>query len=744
MSAASVSKTDESFFNKVTTFFTVRNSLFAVLGVLVSLVLVFAIIAAKTALQERAEAGAVVAANKLSDSLLNFAQRLAVERGVTNTALGYEQVPDRSFMSRIAEERAIVKSNFETVAATISEIEDFPRKAELLQSFNEAYNEYQQTLPAIDAALSQEISLRPRRIDRDMFRIATNLIVASKDFRLAIEFEMAPANPAMAANQKLKHELWVMSEYASQEWATIGKAIASEESLSGLMLQILSTYSGRTNGAWDNVRTMAASTLISEELDPLLADVQTIFFEDFVSVRDEVYAAAEAEEPYPFPAMEWISRATEGTSVLNRLGNKANELTADMAEGIASDGTRAMIFQLLIVGIAALIGLVSIWLVARRIVAPINDLSAVMTKLSSGDLEVEIGATGRTDEIGIMAASVQVFRDNAVEKVRFEEEQRKAEEERLKMKEAEEEAKRQAEDEQRQREQQREEKAREERKKEMLALADSFEASVLKVVDNVGASSSEMEKAAQELTAIAEDTSNKSSVVSHASEQAANSVQMVASAAEELSSSVREISTQMAQSSEAARRAVEQTESASSEIQGLVGAAQKIGDVINLINDIADKTNLLALNATIEAARAGEAGKGFEVVASEVKNLANQTAKATQEIALQVSGMQEATDKAVRAIEGIQTIIKSIDETAVSTASAVEEQDASTQEIARNVAEVSTGTQEVTSNISVVNEGATTTGAAASQVLSSAQALSSQSGELRAEVEKFLAQIRAA
>jgi len=218
---------------------------------------------------------------------------------------------------------------------------------------------------------------------------------------------------------------------------------------------------------------------------------------------------------------------------------------------------------------------------------------------------------------------------------------------------------------------------------------------------------------------------------------------MVASAAEELSASVREITGQTTLSSAAARDAVTRTEAASADISELVDAAAKIGEVVKLINDIAEQTNLLALNATIEAARAGDAGRGFAVVASEVKSLANQTARATQEISEQVGGMQQATNTAVGAMDQIKSIISDIEATSVSIASAVEEQDASTQEIARNVSEVSNGTEEVTSNIHLVNEGATSTGKAATEVLSAAQILTQQSVELRKQVEGFLKNVRA-
>jgi methyl-accepting chemotaxis protein len=258
------------------------------------------------------------------------------------------------------------------------------------------------------------------------------------------------------------------------------------------------------------------------------------------------------------------------------------------------------------------------------------------------------------------------------------------------------------------------------------------------VVGIVASAASEMEASAQSMTATAEETNRQSTAVAAASEQAATNVQTVASAAEELSASIREIQQQMTTSARIAQQAVEQVDKTDVTVTGLVQAADKIGEVVNLISDIASQTNLLALNATIEAARAGEAGKGFAVVASEVKNLANQTAKATEEIGQQIAAMQTATGESVQAIRGIGETIKQISEVTTTVASAVEEQGAATQEISRNVQQAAAGTQEVSSNITGVSQAATQTGTAAGQVLNAARELAQQGQQLNTEIDGFL------
>jgi len=288
------------------------------------------------------------------------------------------------------------------------------------------------------------------------------------------------------------------------------------------------------------------------------------------------------------------------------------------------------------------------------------------------------------------------------------------------------------------------ERADAERKSTMEALADKFEAAVGKIVDKVSTTSMELESAAGSMSKTAETTQELSSAVAAASEESSANVQSVASATDEMAASVHEISRQVQESSRIANDAVAQAQRTDGRISELSQAAGRIGDVIKLITAIAEQTNLLALNATIEAARAGEAGKGFAVVAQEVKQLASQTAKATDEIRGQIAGMQTATQESVAAIKEIGETIGRISQIATTVAAAVEEQGASTQEIARNVQQAAQGTSQVTGNITEVTRGASETGSAASQVLGSAKSLANQSNHLKMEVAKFLATVRAA
>ncbi|MBL6928217.1 MAG: hypothetical protein ISR44_03515 [Rhodospirillales bacterium] len=286
------------------------------------------------------------------------------------------------------------------------------------------------------------------------------------------------------------------------------------------------------------------------------------------------------------------------------------------------------------------------------------------------------------------------------------------------------------------------EKARREAHANRLRMARIFEGNVGSVVETVSKSANQVHIVADRVASTAENTTAQAGVVYSAADQASTNVETVASATEQVSCSIFEISRQVTQSTEIAGAAVREVEGTNEKVMDLADAAEKIGEVVALISDIADQTNLLALNATIEAARAGDAGKGFAVVASEVKNLANQTAKATEEISSQITNIQGATGDAVNAIRAIGGTINQISEITTTIAAAVEEQGSATQEIARNVELASNGTGQVTSCIVQVTEAAEETGNSANEILESAGAMSRQSEKLKTEVEKFLHTIR--
>ncbi len=435
---------------------------------------------------------------------------------------------------------------------------------------------------------------------------------------------------------------------------------------------------------------------------------------DHAKTVSGLIAAGKLDEARRTYSTEMIPLADEEAQAIAK-DFKFNQDATDAREADAQasySSGRALVLGL--AGTATVAAIIAGIYLTGAIAAPIRLMTAAMSRLAANDTSVEIPARGRGDEIGDMAKAVVVFRDNIIEAERLRGAQERAKAE-----------------------------AAAQQAAALKRLADDFEARVGAMVGVIATGATQLETTARSMSGTAERSTRQAGEVAHAAQSASASVANVASAAEELTASIDEISRQVAQSAQMTGRAVEDTRRTDGIVRALAGAAQKIGDVVGLITDIAGQTNLLALNATIEAARAGDAGKGFAVVAAEVKSLANQTGRATEDIRAQIGGMQTATREAVGAIQGISGTIEEISSIASSIASAVEEQGAATREIARSVQQAADSTQDVTATIGGVSEAANDTGSAATQVLGAAGSLSRQAADMSGEVTRFIAGVRA-
>ena len=466
------------------------------------------------------------------------------------------------------------------------------------------------------------------------------------------------------------------------------------------------------------IAAIAAESTEPEEKK--LADDATHAFNSYVEIFEKKMMPMLYKSDVMTPEIRAVDGEIDGYSsalstAMLALRDKHIKEAHDSDAAFDALGQSNLHFMLLILVVALIVNAGASFSLVRKISKPVQGMTDAMRRLAANDFSVTVPDLTRKDEIGEMAQSVEVFKKNGLEVE--------------KLKKAQEEQKLRAE---------------EEKRKAMHQLADDFQKEVGVVVDSVCSASTELQSTAESMAATAEETSKQSNTVAAAAEEATANVQTVASATEELSASVKEIQGSVNNANDMIVRAAGQAATTNDKVKDLAVASQKIGEVVQLINDIAAQTNLLALNATIEAARAGEAGKGFAVVASEVKALAGQTAKATDEIAKQVKDIQDASNSSAVAIQQIAAALEEVKKTSTAISAAVEEQGSATQEIARNVNEAATGTKEVSSNITGVSEASQQTGASATQVLSAAGELAKNGEKLKVQVDRFLRAVRAA
>ena len=671
------------------------------------------------------------------------AQLLADAVNMETGMRGYMLSGDESFLDPYIAGKATF---FEDMQALQKTVDDNPAQVERLQEMEATITEWVEKVTEPAIALRRQVSAGARPL-QDI-----EALISRKEgkkyfdaFRAEIDaFSQVERNlmaerqeTAVGAGTKVSTDLQVMKE--NEEWVThtyeviaqanaiTASAVDMETGMRGYLLagqeKFLAPYTNGANLFGELVASLSqtvndnpAQVQLLKEAKQTIGEWQENVTEPTIALRRKIGDAKTMDD------MADLIGEARGKQFFDAFRATMADFRAEetgLMEQRQANNESTVSTTYLIIGIsiaaALLIGLLLAWAIGNAIANPIKQMTIVMQRLAGGDTSAEVPGTERTDEIGEMAAAVQVFKDNAIEKIRLAEEQAQAEK-----------------------------RTEEEKRQAQLKMADDLESSVKTIIDSVSSSASEMEAAAQSMSATAEETSAQSTTVTAAAQQANVSVETVSAAAEELSKSIEEVGRQVTQSTKISGDAVSEAEKTNFSIKGLAEAAQKIGDVVELITSIAEQTNLLALNATIEAARAGDAGKGFAVVASEVKSLANQTAKATDEISQQITGIQTATEDSVQAIQGVGKIIHELDQIATAIAAAVEEQSAATGEIAANTQQAAKGTGDVSSNIEGITRAAGETGAASGQVLSSAQGLAEQSSNLSTEIDKFLGQIRAA
>ncbi|WFU82701.1 methyl-accepting chemotaxis protein [Bradyrhizobium sp. CIAT3101] len=512
----------------------------------------------------------------------------------------------------------------------------------------------------------------------------------------------------------IKQMAWLLRLNAGESSLIVGNALGSGKIAPEVQLAY-TKWVGGTETAWNAIELAATGMQLPPALSSAMAEAKSTYFDpQYAATRDGIIAAVAKGEKASMTANQWSPYSVPRMMTAVKLADAALQAAKDH-----SAAQRSSAVQWLIVNTALLIAAIvltgaAMLAVSRRVITPLHRIRDAMLRVAGGDLGVDSGYLDRHDEIGSLAGALETFKQQAIDKLKIEEQERERN------------------------------AGAAARQRAMETYVGEFEGVVRKSLGELSDASAEMRKTSGDLSAVSRQTNERVEVAGKASNDASTSVESVAAAAEELSASINDISQQAAHAAGIASRAVNQARETDGTVQGLAQSAGRIGEVVGLINTIAAQTNLLALNATIEAARAGEAGRGFAVVASEVKSLASQTAKATEEISEQIADIQKVAGDAINAIQAIGGIIGEVNEVATAIAAAVQEQGAATQEITRSTQYAAQGTKNVSDNITGVKADADTAAGAADNVKQASQMLETQSRQLGDQVSDFLGKIRAA
>lgn len=640
---------------------------------------------------------------------------LLLERLATNNALLAEDAASAETTTIITRLRQQANQDFTTSLAVLTAIH-IPDQDSLLAELQRREAAANDLRRQADAALIQPQSNRSANLRPAYFQAQTELVNATTRFWFGALHAVAKSDPMLARLAVLKELGWRMRVQSGLERSNIAAAIAARKPLTADQIAANHKYRGAVEVMWQQTLNLASDG--DSSTPPVLRDAiskaRERYFQDFPRLADKLAREAESGG-YSLTPANYVTESDVQIESLREIMQAAGQASQERAATLIAVAER----ELAVLAGLSLLCLATMssgqLVVVRRISRPLHVLTNLTSRIAKGDLATPVPNLGRGDEIGVLAGVLEDLRVGAERARRFEAEQ-----------------------------EQETGRAVAERHRAMTGLADNFEVQVGQLVTAVSTAATGLQRTAASMAGTVGQTMHEATTVASAAQQASGNVQSVATAAEELTSSIADITHKVGESVTITHETVEASRRTDGVVRTLADGARKIGEVVDLINNIAGQTNLLALNATIEAARAGDAGKGFAVVASEVKTLANQTAKATEQIAQQVNQMQVATREAVESIQSISLRIGELSEIASTIGTAMEQQGAATQQIARNVREAARGTQDVTLNISRVTQGANANSTAAAQVNEAASGLSRQADDLNEAVRRFIMGVRAA
>ncbi len=691
----------------------IRTTLGLIIGILGFMLVALGVDVVASSVSRYVAASRAASLAPVSLTMFKTLQESRLERGNTTTSLIGEAPVAAAMADVIAGHMRLTDEGYNASVKMLADL-DVPGLPEAVARLKSAYA----AVAALRAKAANDLRLPRAQRDPQLLR---DWPVAGQAFLdqleatgKLLESSLMMVDPTIDQLLAVKRAAWTVRSAAGSATLRINSGLSAGRGWTAAETLAHAEDRGQIAVAWPVVLDAAARPDLPASLGAVVR-AAAVNFTGPIAERDTVLARTlGAGERAVVSIDEFLGPRVAALGLIGRVAIVALEETVAHAERQMAAATRSVVLNGLLLLAGIVLTAAGFIIAQRRVSAPVQALTVAMGRLADRDLTVAIPGTEKGDEVGAMARAVGYFKEKLAEADALAAEQRAAQEH------------------------------KERRQRAIEAHIAAFERSVSQSLASLTGASGELQTTSKSMSAIADETSRKSESVAAASEQASTNVQTVATAAEELTASIGEISRQVAQSTRVSGEAVRQVEDTNDRVRMLAEAAQKIGDVVKLINGIAGQTNLLALNATIEAARAGEAGKGFAVVASEVKSLATQTAKATDDIAAQVEAIQAATDNAVSSIGTIGTTIGQVSEIATAIASAVEEQGAATNEIARNVQQAAEGTAQVSSNIGAVTQASGETGVAAGQVQTAADELSRLSERLRGEIDGFIGNIRAA
>ena len=648
-----------------------------------------------------------------SSNLFKAMHNLRSDRSTTSRSLNDDSVLSPEIQNYLRATRDPELPALRAAADVLASIE-FPDQKTLIPELNRLM----QTFIALeaeswDAVSKPKASRRPTLGKEFMDNTAALLEVLDKT-STRIAASVNHNDPVIDQMLMIKQLAWLMRNTAGEASLLISNSIASGHAAPDVR-QAYTKLVGGIEIAWAALEIEAATSELPSGLVEAMAEAKRAYFDpQFLALRDRLVNAALAGEKSEMKANEWSPLSVKHMTSAVIVAERALDTAKEYAIAQHSEARRSLTLQLVLLAAALVLTFGTMMAVSRRIIGPLHTMRDAMLKVAAGDLAVDTGYAQRRDEIGALAGALETFKQQAMDKLRIEDQERERH------------------------------AGAATRQRTIEGYVGEFESLVRQTLDQLNDASSQMRTTSAGLSAVSSQTNSRVQIAEKASGEASMSVENVASASPELSASIDDISRRASHAAGIASRAVNRAQETDDTVQGLAKTAARIGEVVGLINSIAAQTNLLALNATIEAARAGDAGRGFAVVASEVKSLASQTAKATDDISEQIADIQKVAGDAIEAIKGIGSIIGEVNEVATAIAAAVEEQGAATQEITRSTQHAAQGTRNVSENITGVKTDADAAAAAAEDVRHASQTLETQSFALGKQVTEFLGKIRAA